>query len=303
MSGPNRAGTTRFARSKDGTSIAYSKIGAGPALILVDGALCHRGFGPSGPLAELLAPRFTVYTYDRRGRGESGDTAPYSAEREVEDIDAILAAAGGSAAIYGISSGAALALDATAKLPGLGKTAVYEAPFIVDDSAPPRPAALTTRMQELLARGRRGDVVSLFMKTVGTPAFIIFMMKLMPLWRQLESIAHSIPYDFAVLGETGSGRPLPKSRWAGISVPVLVMDGEKSPIWMRNAMRSTAETVPGARYLSLEGQNHMLKPEAVAPVLREFLLPPIAENGLGAGTAKRDETGRRPAPTAKLAEA
>ncbi len=262
---------TNTVRSKDGTPIAYSKVGSGPALILVDGALCYRSVGPSGPLAELLAPHFAVYTYDRRGRGESGDTAPYAVEREVEDLDALIREAGGSAALYGISSGAALALEAAARLPAVGKLAVYEAPFIVDDSAPPRPSDLTDRLRTLVESGRRGAAVALFMKTVGTPAFFRLLMSLMPMWRTLKAVAHTLPYDFAILGDSGSGRPLPSSRWSGIKAPALVMAGGKSPAWMRNAMRSVSELLPGSRYRILEGQTHLLKAEVVAPVLAEFL--------------------------------
>jgi pimeloyl-ACP methyl ester carboxylesterase len=263
---------TNSVRSKDGTVIAFARVGSGPALILVDGALCYRGFGPSGPLAEILAPKFTVYTYDRRGRGQSGDAAAYAAEREIEDIGAIIEEAGGSALLYGISSGAALSLDAAARLKGIRKVAVYEAPFIVDAGAPPRPADLIERMRDLVVSGRRDAAVKLFMKTVGAPSFAILLMRLMPMWSKLRAVAHTLPYDFTILGDTGSGRPLPKSRWSNIDIPVLVMDGGKSPAWMRNAQRSLAELVVGSRYLTLEGQNHMLKPEAVAPVLMEFFL-------------------------------
>jgi pimeloyl-ACP methyl ester carboxylesterase len=263
---------TGSAVSKDGTAIAFSKIGSGPALILVDGALCHRAFGPSGPLAQLLAPYFTVYSYDRRGRGQSGDTAPYAAEREIEDLEALIQEAGGSALLYGISSGAALALDATERLKNVRKVATYEAPFIVDDSAPPRPTDLTERLSSLAGAGRRDDAVKLFMKTVGAPSFAVQIMRLMPMWAGLRAVAHTLPYDFTVLGDTGSGRPLPKTRWANVKVPALVMDGGKSPAWMRNANRAIADLLPDSRYLTIEGQDHRLKPEAVVPALLEFFL-------------------------------
>jgi pimeloyl-ACP methyl ester carboxylesterase len=256
--------------SKDGTKIAYSKTGSGPVVILVDGALCYREFGPSGPLAKLLEQHFTVYTYDRRGRGESTDTQPYAVEREVEDLEALVKEAGGSASVYGISSGAALAMEAAARIKGIKKLALYEAPFIVDDSLPPRPDDLIARSDGLIAAGRRGDMVKLFMKTVGTPWFFVIMMQFMPMWKQLKGIAHTIPYDFRVLGDTGSGRPLPKGRWSAAKIPALVMDGGDSPAWMRNAMKSLAGVLPDAQYRTLDGQTHMLKPEAITPVLVEF---------------------------------
>jgi pimeloyl-ACP methyl ester carboxylesterase len=256
--------------SSDGTRIGFDRAGDGPPVILVDGALCHRRFGPAGPLAAQLTSDFTVITYDRRGRGDSGDTPPYAVEREVDDLAALVDEAGGSACLYGISSGAALALDAAARIGSVRRVAVYEAPFIVDDSRPPRPDDYVEAMDALVAAGRRGDAVASFMKTVGVPAIGIAMMRLMPAWRKLKAVAHTIPYDYRVLGDTGAGRPLPPERWASVKVPVLVMDGGKSPDWMRNAMRHLATVLPDARHESLPGQTHMLKPEAVAPVLRQF---------------------------------
>ncbi len=256
--------------SKDGTNIAFDKAGQGAPVILVDGALCYRTFGPSGPLARLLEPHFTVFTYDRRGRGESGDTQPYAVEREVEDIEALIQEAGGSVFVYGISSGVVLALEAAAHLKGIRKLALYEAPLIVDDSLPPRPEDLLARAKGLIAADRRGDAVKLFMKTVGTPAIFIMMMQFMPAWSQLKAVAHTIPYDFTILGDTGSGRPLPAGQWASATMPTLVMDGGKSPVWMRHATQALAAMLPSAEYRTLEGQTHMLKPEAIAPVLVEF---------------------------------
>jgi len=257
-------------RSKDGTSIAFDQTGQGPPLILVDGALCYRASGPMGPLAKLLAPRFTVFTYDRRGRGDSGDTAPYAVEREVEDIEAVLNAAGGSAFVYGISSGAALALEAAARLKGIRKLALYEAPFIVDNSRPPQPADLRSRMSALIAAGRRGDAVKLFMKTVGVPGFFIAIMPLMPVWSKLTAVAHTIPYDFAILDDHWYGQPLSAVRWASATMPALVAAGGKSPAWMQNAMRSLAGVLPNARHCTLGRQNHMVKPQVLAPVLENF---------------------------------
>jgi alpha-beta hydrolase superfamily lysophospholipase len=256
--------------SRDGTAIAFTRSGEGPPVILVDGALCYRASGPSGPLAARLSGRFTVYSYDRRGRDGSGDTLPYAVEREVEDIEALVKEAGGSAYVYGISSGAALALEAAARLTGIRKLALYEAPFIVDDTHPPRPEDYLARMDELVAAGRRGDAVRMFLRTVGVPAFGLMIMRLMPVWRKLTAVAHTLPYDLRVLGDTGSGRPLPADRWATATVPTLVMDGGKSPAWMRNAMRALADVLPDARYRTLPGQTHLLKPQALVPVLREF---------------------------------
>lgn len=256
--------------SRDGTSIVFDRTGQGPAVILVDGALCYRDFGPMKPLAALLEPDFTVFTYDRRGRGESGNTLPYAVEREVEDLEALIEEAGGSAFVYGNSSGAALALDAANCLPGINKLALYEAPFIVDNSLHPRPNDYIAHMDHLIATNRRGDAVKLFMKTVGTPSFAILMMRFMPVWSKFTAVAHTLPYDFRVLGDTGAGKPLPTNRWSSVTMPTLVMDGGKSADWMRHGMQALAKVLPNAKYRSLEGQTHMLKPEAVAPILVEF---------------------------------
>lgn len=256
--------------SKDGTRIAYEQSGTGSAIILVDGALCYRAFGPMRPLAKLLEPHFTVFAYDRRGRGESGDTAPYAVEREIEDLEALIQAAGGSAFVYGISSGAALALEAAAHLRNIEKLAVYEAPFIVDDSHPPRPDDYLKQLNQLIASNRRGDAIRMFMKTVGVPGVFIAMMRFMPSWSKLKGIAHTLPYDFTILGDTGSGKPLPAHRWESAALPTLVMDGGKSPTWMRHAMQALAEVLPNASYRTLDRQTHMLKPEVLAPVLVEF---------------------------------
>src|SRR5256885_514720 len=156
-------------RSKDGTAIAFDRIGHGSPVILVDGALCYRAMGPSRPLAALLASHFTVLTYDRRGRGDSGDTAAYAVERKVEDLEALVNEAGGAAFVWGISSGAALALEATRRLAGIRKLALYEAPFVVDDSRPPI-SDEWTRIGEAVSAGRRGDALTLFLKVVGVPA-------------------------------------------------------------------------------------------------------------------------------------
>lgn len=257
-------------RSHDGTSIAFERSGSGFPIILVDGALCYRDSGPMRPLSELLARHFTVYIYDRRGRGQSGDTAPYAVEREVEDIAALLAEAGGEAHLYGSSSGALLALEAASRLPGVRRLAMYEAPLIVDDTHAPRPDDFVARMDDLVAEGRMSDAVKMFMKTVGVPGFVIAVMRLLPVWRKLSGVAHTLPYDFRVLGDTGRGRPLPAGRWKGATGPALAIDGGKSEVWMRNGMRALAGVLPNASYRTLEGQNHVVKPAALAPVLVEF---------------------------------
>jgi pimeloyl-ACP methyl ester carboxylesterase len=204
--------------SRDGTAIAFDRSGTGPAVILVDGALCHRAFGPSRPLAEQLEPDFTVYTYDRRGRGESGDTGPYSVEREVEDLEALLVEAGGAAFVYGTSSGAALALEAARILPGVTKLVVYEPPFVVAESEP-LPGEYLTRIEAAVTAGRRGEAVKLFMKQVGAPGFFVALLPVLPPWSKLKATAHTIPYDLTILSEGQRGRELRAEKFGSIKVP------------------------------------------------------------------------------------
>ena len=260
---------TKTVRSKDGTTIAFDRIGRGTPMILVDGALCYRKMGQSGQLAERLAPHFTVITYDRRGRGDSGDTAPYAVEREVEDIAALLDDAGGSAYLWGMSSGAALALEAASRLSGIKKLALYEAPFIVDDSRSTTEDHWV-RIGEAIAASRRGAAVKHFLQMVGVPGLFIALMQLSPVWPKLKAIAHTLPYDGAIVQDNQRGRPLPAERWASVTVPTLVMNGGKSPQWMRHGMRALALVLPNAQYRTLDGQTHMLKPKAHAPTLVEF---------------------------------
>jgi pimeloyl-ACP methyl ester carboxylesterase len=257
--------------SADGTVIAYDKQGAGPAVVLVDGAFGNRGFG-NNEIADALAEDFTVYTYDRRGRNESGDTAPYAVQREIEDVAAVVDAAGGSASLWGISSGAALVLEAAAAgIDGVERIALYEPPFIVDDSRTPVPADFEANVARALAEDRRGEAVRLFMRdAVQVPRLVVALMRFMPMWKKLKAVAHTLPYDFAIVGPNQTGRPYDAGRWASVTVPTLVADGGKSPDWMRNAASSLADVLPNARHTTLEGQTHMVKAKALVPVLTEF---------------------------------
>jgi pimeloyl-ACP methyl ester carboxylesterase len=257
-------------RSKDGTAIAFDRSGNGPALIIVDGALCYRASGPGGPLAALLADRFTVFTYDRRGRGDSGDTKPYAVDREIEDLDALITEAGGSAFVFGSSSGAALALEAANRGVPMKKLALYESPCIVDDTHPPLPPDFLSRLQRLVAADRRGDAVKMFLRLVGVPAIGMLIMPLMPAWSKLKAVAHTLPYDITIVQDNQRGKPFSKARWPGATMPALAMDGSKSPPWMRNGMRALAAALPNATFRTLDGQTHMVKAPAIAPVLTDF---------------------------------
>jgi pimeloyl-ACP methyl ester carboxylesterase len=252
--------------SRDGTPIAFDRSGSGQPLILVDGALCSRRFGPMPKLAPLLASQFTVYHYDRRGRNESGDTPPYSVAREVEDLEALIHEAGGSAFVYGVSSGAALALEAAARGLRIRKLALYEPPFVVATNGR-RPADHVAQLSHYISADRRGDAVKYFMtKMVGMPGLFVFPMRLLPMWSKLEAVAHTLPYDAAiVLDETLLGE-----RAARVGVPTLVIGGEKSPPGLRHAVQATGAVVPGAERRFLKGQTHNVSPQALAPVLMQY---------------------------------
>ena len=253
--------------SRDGTQIAYDKRGAGPAVILVDGALCYRSFGPMTGLAELLAPHFTVYNYDRRGRGDSSDTQPYSLAREIEDLEALIDEAGGAAFVFGTSSGGALALEAAAQLGSkIKKLAMYEPPY--DSSEGVRPAWREYRrnLANLLSEGRKGEAAALFMRSVGTPEEQIEGMRHAPIWPMFEAVAPTLAYDAAALGEE---RSVPSQRAGQVRVPTLVLNGTVIP-FMETTAKEIAKAVPGAEQRTLEGQSHDVNLEVLAPVLIEF---------------------------------
>lgn len=202
------------ATSRDGTPIAFDQLGKGPVLILVSGATGVRSHPIFMQLAELLSKHFTVLNYDRRGRGDSGDTVPYAVEREVEDIEALIDGAGGSAFVYGISSGAVLALEAASRLPSkVKKLALYEPPFILDDSRPPLPRDYVAQLNVAIAAGKRGEAVEIFMtQAVGIPEDYLAPMREDPSWAETEAVAHTIAYDGIIMGDTMSGRPLSAER-------------------------------------------------------------------------------------------
>lgn len=262
-----------FVTSKDGTRIGYSMVGAGPPVVLVDGALCWRASGPSGPLAEELKDRFTVYTYDRRGRGESGDTKPFSPDREVDDLAAIIDAAGGSAAIYAISSGVGVALAAANRLgpEKITKMVLYEFPILADASRKIDPSYAKV-MDDLIARGDNAGAVKHFMKTgVGVPGFAILMMQLMGVMKKLAPVGPTLAYDTRFVTPFWTNTPPPKSTWANATMPVLDVGGGKSDAWMQNAQLAISKALPNAAHRTLEGQNHMVSAKAIGPIIKDFL--------------------------------
>lgn len=257
--------------SKDGTPIAFDRLGNGPALILVDGGLCSRAFGPMPALAKLLAAHFTVFHYDRRGRGDSGDRLSYDVQREIEDLDAVIAAAGGSAAVFGASSGGALALEAAARLSGITRVAIYEAPFIIDDTHPPLPPTFIAETRALIDAGKRGEALKKFMRLVGMPAPFVWVMPLLPFWKKLKAVAHTLTNDLTIVEPYQQGRPLTRAHFTNVRIPALVMAGGKSPAYMQNGMKQLAAVLSNATHLTLAGQTHMVKDAVVGPELVKFL--------------------------------
>jgi pimeloyl-ACP methyl ester carboxylesterase len=259
-------------RSSDGTAIAFDQVGDGPPIILVGGATDYRAINPTAKeLVALLAPQFAVITYDRRGRGDSGDTPPYAVEREVEDLAALIAEAGGSAFLVGFSSGAVLALDAAASGLKIRRLAVYEPPFVVDDSRSPVPDDYVAQLDRLVSEGRRDGAAEYFLtKAAGVPAEFVAPMRDDPGWSVMEGVAHTLAYDGRIMGDTMSGKPLPAGRWASVTTPTLVIDGGASDAFMRNGADALAELLPEAERRTLPGQTHAVSADALAPVVQEF---------------------------------
>lgn len=256
--------------SKDGTTIAFDQTGTGPAIILVAGAIQHRAFDQeTKKLADLLAPHFTVINYDRRGRGDSGDTLPFAVEREIEDIETLIDEVGGSASLFGMSSGAALAMEAAIVLGSkVKKLAMYEAPYNSDAAARQAWVKYRKELKEALAENRRGDAVALFMMLVGMPADQVPGMKQSPMWPLLEAVAPTLIYDHGDL--LGKDASVPTEKAARVTVPALVMDGGASFPFMHTTAVALAKAMPNGQQRTLEGQSHEVAPEALAPVLDEF---------------------------------
>jgi pimeloyl-ACP methyl ester carboxylesterase len=253
--------------SKDGTVIAYEQIGQGPVIVLVDGAFCNKTFGPMPTLAPLLAPHFTVISYDRRGRGDSTDTKPYAVEREIEDLQALLSATGGTASVFGMSSGAVLALHAAAKGLNIKKLAMYEPPFMIDEPAGSRRMNHEPELTRLINENRRSEAVKHYLVTIiGMPSFFYYVMRLLPMWSKMKAIANSLPYDAAIMGDFS----LPAKIVKAVNVPSIAIVGEKSPALLQKSVKAVTDTLPNAKQALLKGQNHNVSTKVLAPVLIDF---------------------------------
>jgi pimeloyl-ACP methyl ester carboxylesterase len=255
--------------SADGTPIAFERLGDGRPVIVVGGAICDRAV--TRPLAERLAQHFTVINYDRRGRGDSGDTAPYAVEREIEDLDALIAEAGGTASVYGHSSGAGLALHAAASGRPIARLVLHEPPFAPDDEHRRTSQEFTEKIKILLAEGRRGDALELHMTMTGMPPEMVRQMRDQSWWVRMEANASTLPYDYEVLDDNSRGGMTPADQARSVTIPALVLCGGASPAWLIDIGRQVADAMPNGRHRVLEGQEHVVPPEILVPVLAEFL--------------------------------
>lgn len=259
---------TSFVTSKDGTRIAYDKVGSGPTLLIVNGAMGFRGNAFAKKFQAEFAKHFTVIDYDRRGRGESGDTPPYSVNKEVEDLAALVAGpGGGQCLVFAQSSGAALALEAAASGVPMTRLVAYEPPYMVGDPEDRPDRDFKERLEAFLAQGDRDGAVTYFMRTVGVPALAVAIMRLFPFWKDLRAVAHTLPYDAAVM----AGFDFPRKRLAGLTVPVVAVAGEKTTPTLKRAVAEVAKTVPGAQHRMAPRMNHAVDAKRMAPLLRSWI--------------------------------
>ena len=251
--------------SKDGTIITFDQMGSGPAVVLISGGSVDKSANAS--LAENLSGKFTVYNYDRRGRGESTDTPPYAVEREIEDLDAVIRAAGGSAFVYGSSSGAALGLEAAAAGLAVSKLAMWEPPYSPDENSPRPPANTAEVYTRLVSEGKRGEAVEYFMsKVVGLPDEFVAQARSAPWWGWQEALAHTLAYDATIMGDYS----LPADLASRVTTPTLLLAGGASWDWIRNTGKKLAELMPNGEYQELPGQTHDVSADVIGPALADY---------------------------------
>lgn len=254
-------------QSKDGTTLAYDIYGTGPALIYITGASCFRAFFPVVQDAKAFAQEFTVYNYDRRGRGDSGNTLPWSVEREVEDIDALIDAAGGKAYVYGHSSGAVLALEAALQLSDkVQKVVLYDASYAHDQTEQVEYGQLRQQINQLLQEGKYAKAMKGFLSGIGMPKAFVFCLPLFPGWKTMRALAPTLAYDMALTSDLP-----PVERARQVTVPTQILVGQKSPASLHSVADQLAKAVPNARFAQVAGQDHMVSAKALLPLLVDFL--------------------------------
>ena len=253
-------------QSKDGTKIEYDVFGSGPALIFTTGAICFRKFGPVVKDAKVFAKDFTVYCYDRRGRVDSGDKKPYSVEREFEDVEALIDAAGGSAILYGHSSGAVIALEAAMRFPSkVKKVAIYDAPYVGAEQDKKEYLVLQKEVSSFIEQSMHARALKCFLMGIGMPKIFVHLIPLMPGWSTMKALAPTLAYDMQLTCDFA-----PFSRLAGLKAPALIMYGQKSPKVMHNVAAQIAKAVPRAKLQQLDGQDHMINAKLLLPLLSGF---------------------------------
>lgn len=254
-------------QSKDGTTLAYDVYGSGPALIYITGAICYRSFKPVVQDAKVFATEFTVYSYDRRGRGDSGNTLPYSIEREIVDIEAMIDAAGGMAYLYGHSSGAVLALEAALRLGSkVQKVVMYDASYVHDEIEKAEYKQLSQTIHKLLDDGKNAKAMVTFLKGIGMPKVFVLLLPLFPGWRTMKALSPTLAYDIALTQDMP-----PLKRATRVSVPTQIIVGEKSPAAIHDVGRQLAKAIPSATFAQLPGQDHMVNAKSLLPLLSGFL--------------------------------
>ncbi|PYZ94907.1 alpha/beta hydrolase [Salipaludibacillus keqinensis] len=254
-------------QSKDGTILAYDVYGSGPPLIYITGAICHRSFKPVKHDAKIFSTKFTVYNYDRRGRGDSGNTLPYTVEREIEDIKAMIDVAGGNVFLYGHSSGAVLALEAALRLSSkVKKVMMYDPSYVHDEKEKSEYKRLSRKIHELLDNGKNAKAMTTFLKGIGMPKVFVLLLPLFPGWRTMKALAPTLAYDIALT----KNMP-PVERATQISVPTQIIVGEKSPKSIHDVGRQLSNVIPNAKFVQLSGEDHMVNPKALLPLITGFL--------------------------------
>jgi len=253
--------------SKDGTTLAYDIYGSGPPLIYITGASCFRSFMPVVQDAKTFAKEFAVYNYDRRGRGDSSDTQPYAIAREVEDIAALIDVAGGKASVYGHSSGAVLALEAALQLGDkIDKIVIYDPSYVHNEAEKVEYNRLGQQVHKLLQESKNGQAMTTFLSGIGMPKVFVYLMRFMTGWRTMKALAPTLVYDIELTCDLP-----PLERAAQVAVPIQIVVGEKSPTSIHNVAHQLTKAIPGATFVQIAGQDHMVGAKALLPVLTGFL--------------------------------
>jgi pimeloyl-ACP methyl ester carboxylesterase len=261
--------TKRTIRSKDGTTLAYDVYGNGPALIYITGARCFRSFIPVVRDAKTFAESFTVFNYDRRGRGDSTNSHPYAVEREVEDIAALIDAAGGRASLYGHSSGAVLALEAALRLSDrVNGVVMYDPPYVCDEREKADYDSLSNKVNALLEAGKNARAMRTFLKGIGMPPGFVSLLRFIPGWRTMKRLAPTLAYDIALTRDFP-----PVERASRVTVPVQIVVGDRSPSGMHEVARRLADAIPNATLHRLADQDHLVSASVLLPLLERFLSP------------------------------